>query len=415
MPDSFAKATLRASGINTFGDLFADIPEEVRKICSSSETSGTSAFGACGRFENRALSDESADDAPIFIGAGRYDHYIPVSVEHLVGQTEFLDDDASCRSELSQSLSYAVLECRKVVCRLTGMDVSSVSLYGGGSALAQACLIASETTKRRLILVPETLNPDYAQTVETYSNSNLFESRVAPEKDGLVDLELLRETLRVEGANVAAVVIQYPNFYGNLERVSKIIAATKEVGALTITSVDPIALAMLKSPGEWGADLAVCDCRLLGASTSLDDPRFGFIAATKNLARNLRVRREKANLNIRLNNATNALTALAYLAFVGSRGLKEASNASREVALYARDALKKARFEFCHDVPFFREFAVKVDDPRGMNLYLRQWGIIGGFELKDGLLLAFTEKRTREEVDELVYFMKKYQFEDAKI
>ncbi len=413
--DSFAKSTLRSSGVNTFDDLFADIPEEVRRICLLSETSEGSKYPVRSQFEARALVGELADESPFFIGAGLYDHYIPISVEHLVGRSEFYSDDAPCHSEISQSLSQAIFECRKVVCRLTGMDFSSVSLYRGGSALVQACLIAAERTNRRLILIPETLNPDHAQIVKACSSSELFEPCVVPEKNGLVDLEILRERLDVDGENVAAVVIQYPNFYGNLERVSKIIAATKEVGALAITSVDPIALAMLKSPGEWGADVAVCDCRPLGFSTSFDDPRFGFIATAEKSTRDRRFRRDQANLSARSNDASNALTALAYLAFVEPGDLRRAANASREVAQYARAALKKARFEFQHDAPFFREFAVKVDDPRGMNLYLRKWGIIGGYELKDGLLLAFTEKRTREEVDELVYFMKKYQFEDAKI
>ncbi len=438
-PDPVVQEMLRATGLSSLDDLFVDVPEEIRLQCLLPESRGMTEMSARRQLEELALANYTADDSPIFLGAGCYDHYVPTAVDAIVGRSEFVTAYTPYQPEISQGLLQAIFEYQTAICRLTGMDVANASMYCGGSALAQACVMAAETTKRKIVLIPATLNPDYARIVETYSASGIFEARVVPEKNGLVDLDALNAALAADAKNVAGVVIQYPNFYGNLERVGQTIAATKGVGALAIMSVDPIALAMLKSPGEWGADVAVGDGQPLGNAMSFGGPHLGFMAVSKKLlrkipgrlvgetvdsegkrayvltlqAREQHIRREKASSNICSNQALNALTALVYLAFVGPLGLKQAANASHRIACYARSELKKAGFEFQHDAPFLREFAVKVDKPREMNRYLLEWGIIGGFELKDGLLLAFTEKRTREEVDELVYFMKDFQFGGA--
>jgi len=428
-PDNTVKEMLQTVGVSSLGDLFNDIPGQIQEISLLPDSYGRSELSLRRELEELAILNDSTDDCPVFLGAGCYDHYIPAAVEQLLLRSEFYTAYTPYQPEISQGILQSIFEYQTLICNLTGLDVANASLYCGGSALAQACQMAVQATKKRRVLLPETLHPDYARIVRTYAISGEMEIEVIPESGGQTDPEQLAGMLN---SDTAAVVIQYPNFFGNLEEVDRLIETVRaKSGALVIMSVDPMALAMLKSPGEWGADIATGDGQCLGNPMSFGGPHIGFMAVTKELTRKIpgrlvgqtvdqdgrrsfvltlqareqHIRREKAGSNICSNQALNALTVLMYLAFVGPLGLKQAAISSHRIARYAYSELKQAGFQFPYHVPFFREFVVSVDDPRGMNRFLLNQGIIGGYELEKGVMLAFTEKRTREEVDELVRLM----------
>ncbi len=432
-PDSVVQEMLQSMGLSSLDDLFTDIPEEIRMTCILPEVNGLSEISVREQLEELARDNMNADENPVFLGAGCYDHYIPAAVTHLLQRSEFYSTYTPYQPEISQGILQAIFEYQTLICHLTAMDIANASLYCGGSALAQACQIAAETTKRSKILLPATLHPEYAQIVRTYNINDKLVIENIPEENGLIDLATL-ETLLDD--KTGAVVIQYPNFYGNLEDVGKIVELVRQTKALVIMSVDPIPLAMLKPPGDWGADIVVGDGQTLGNPMSFGGPHLGFMAVKENLlrkipgrligqtvdsdgkrafvltlqAREQHIRREKANSNICSNEALCALAACMYLTFVGPSGLKQAAYCSHHIARYAHTELQKAGFTFPFSAPFFREFAVNVPDPAGLNDYLLDGGIIGGYELNGALLLAFTEKRRREEVDELVALMKEYCF-----
>lgn len=434
--DADVKQMLRASGFDSLDDLFSDIPEDIKSICLLPESPGMSEMALRQDMESLAMENLSAEDCPIFLGAGCYDHYIPAAVSHLLQRSEFYTTYTPYQCEISQGILQSIFEYQSLICNLTGMDVANASLYCGGSALAQACQVAAETTKRKRILLPSTVNPDYARIVQTYALSGAMEVETVPEDNGQVDCRRLEQSL---DDAVAAVIIPYPNFYGNLEDVARLVELTRTTQSLVIMSVDPFALALLKSPGEWGADIVVGDAQVLGNPMSFGGPHLGFMAVTSKLlrkipgrlvgqtndangnrmfvltlqAREQHIRREKANSNICSNEALNALAASMYLAFVGPQGFKQAALCSHQMAQYARNQLVQAGFRMLHDRPVFREFAVAVDDPAGLNRWLLDNGIIGGYEIDGGMILAFTEKRQREEVDELTRLMREYCFEGA--
>ncbi len=425
-----ARDLLRASGLSFYSDLFADVPETFRASATTAGQDRTVQERA--NIRNLAAS-VSAEDGPVYLGAGYYDHMVPSWIDRLASQIEFSRMNASEDAEISDELRDAVLCVQQTALRLTGMESADVSFYWGeGGALVRSCLIALEATGRRLVLAPETLSSERLNLLKSYFHGGDSELRVIPGRNGITDLDFLRQTLEADGDRVAATIVPYPNFYGNLERVGQISEATRRVGASVIMTVDPVALATLRSPAEWGADLAVCDVHTTPIHKEDGDVRLGVIAASYGFLANAPERlagsvvdrsgnreffllrhsdaatRQKTSAK-GVARARGALRTLAYLASAEPRELRRIANTSRLVAQYARDELAKAGFMFHHDAPFLREFAVKLDDPRGMLNYLERWGIVGGYELQDGLVLAFTEKRTMEEVDELVYFMREYR------
>ncbi len=428
-----SEESLEKLGLSAFEEIFLDAPEEALRLGVSNATPD-SGFDVSRRL--RELTDRSdvGADAPIFVGAGCYDHYVPIAIENMTNRADFYSAFRAKRPEGARTILSALVKYQERVAILTDADLVDVSVYCGGSPLARACLLASKTLERKVVLIPETLNSDQRQIVQIYADAGLLELRVVPEKNGLVDLAELERFLDEEGERVAAVVVQYPNFYGNLERVSQIVSLSQNAGALVVMSVELISLSMLKSPGEWGADLVVGDSLPHASPLNFNRPRLGFIATSKAFERRLPRRllrevdassdvSERSFLLRREDNSDDwksklapsreildATLALMFFAFISPEELQQAAKASHRAAKYARDQLAKAGFQFCHDAPFLREFAVKVDDPRGMNEYLRRWGVVGGFEIESGLLFAFTEKHSPEEVDELVFFMKTFQF-----
>ena len=320
-PDSAVKEMLQSMGLSSMEDLFIDIPEEIRARCVLPEIGGLSEMSVAQQMEQLAQDNISTEDCPIFLGAGCYDHYIPAAVKHLLQRSEFYSSYTPYQPEISQGILQAIFEYQSLICRLLNMDFANASLYCGGSALAQACQIAVETTKKTRVLLPATLNPDYIRIIRTYNISGKMALDYIPEKNGRFDLEVFDSMM---DDDVAATVIQYPNFYGILEDVRRIIEITRRTKALVIMSVDPIPQAMLRSPGSWGVDIAVGEGQTLGNPMNFGGPHLGFMAVRKELlrkipgrlvgetvdsqglrsyvltlqAREQHIRREKANSNI---------------------------------------------------------------------------------------------------------------------
>ncbi|MGI5920958.1 MAG: aminomethyl-transferring glycine dehydrogenase subunit GcvPA [Syntrophomonadaceae bacterium] len=415
---------LKEIGLNQIDDLFADIPANLKLGRELDLGPGMTEMEVRAKLTELSARNTSVEQMPCFLGAGAYDHYIPAALDQLLLRSEFYTAYTPYQAEISQGILQSIFEYQTLICRLTGMEVTNASMYDGASALAEGCTMACEATKRKKVLVPDTVHPEYIEVLKTYSISGKTQIEVVPCPQGVIG-EGLTAAIDQE---TAAIVVQQPNFYGNLEDLA---AAAEQVHAnkgMLIMMVDPISLALLKSPAEWGADIVAGEGQSLGNSLSFGGPYLGFLAVSKKLmrkipgrvvgqsldqegrrsfvltlqAREQHIRREKASSNICSNQALNALAATIYFTLVGPRGLKAIALRSHQLAVYARNALEAAGQSLKYQAPFFREFAVKVDNPRAVNKLLLANGIIGGYELEDALLLAFTEKRTRQQIDRLV-------------
>lgn len=426
-PPTIATDMLNSIGLNRMEDLFADIPAELKLKRELDLGPGLSEMEIRLKLKELADKNINVEQMPCFLGAGAYDHYIPAALEQLLLRSEFYTAYTPYQPEISQGILQSIFEYQTLICNLTGMDVANASMYDGASALAEACTLACETSKRTKVLVPDTLHPENIEVLKTYAISGKIKLEVVPCPQGAIDggfaAGIDRET--------AGIVIQQPNFYGNLEDLQEAAAAIHAQKGLLIMMVDPISLAVLKPPAAWEADIVVGEGQALGNSLSFGGPYLGFMAVSKKLmrkmpgrivgqsldqdgrrawvltlqAREQHIRREKAGSNICSNQALNALAAAIYLTLIGKEGLREIAARSHQLAVYASEKLKQAGFSLKYQGPFFREFAVKVDDPHLINERLLRNGIIGGCELKDALLLAFTEKRTGREIDRLVAVM----------
>lgn len=424
-PNSSMVATdmLEDIGLNNMEDLFTDIPQGLKLGRELDLGPGMSEMEVKLKLNELANRNTSTEQMPCFLGAGAYDHYIPAALDQLLLRSEFYTAYTPYQPEISQGILQSIFEYQTMICNLTGMDVANASMYDGASALAEACTLACETTKRSKVLVPDTVHPEYIQVLKTYAISGKSQIEVVPCPNGVIDDQFTAAVDR----ETACIVIQQPNFYGNLEDLEAAEKVVHASGGLLVMMVDPISLALLKSPSEWGADIVAGEGQALGNSLSYGGPYLGILAATKKLmrkipgrivgqtldqdglrafvltlqAREQHIRREKASSNICSNQALNALAATIYFTLVGPQGLREIAIRSHQLAIYASQVLSDAGLSLKYQAPFFREFAVKVGDPWAVNQRLLAKGIIGGYELEDALLLAFTEKRTRKQIDQL--------------
>lgn len=424
-PPDVAQAMLQAIGLKSMDDLFQDIKDEIRFTGTLNIGEGMGEMEIRQNLNQLAAKNINVNDFPCFLGAGAYDHYIPAAVEQLLLRSEFYTAYTPYQPEISQGILQSIFEYQSMICKLTGMYVSNASMYDGGSALAEACNLACVSSKnRKKVVIPDTVHPEYLEILKTYSLSGNLDVIIVPGKDGIADLEAMAKVI---DKDTACVVIQQPNFWGLLEEVAPVEKLIHENQGLLVMAVEPISLALLKSPGEWGADIAVGEGQPLGNSLSFGGPYLGFFAARQNLmrkmpgrivgqtadwdgrksfvltlqAREQHIRREKAISNICSNEALCALAASMYLTFVGEKGLKDIAMACHNRALYAQKQFNKTGLALKYDKPYFMEFAVKIDNPARANKILLENNIIGGYELEDALLFAFTEKRSPAEIDKL--------------
>ena len=369
----------------------------------------------------------------IFRGAGAYRHYIPAAVTSIISKENFLTAYTPYQAEVSQGILQSIFEYQTMICDLTGMDASNASVYDGASAAAEGVAMCRER-KRAKALISGATSPYVIQTIQTYCHGNGMEMEVIPEKDGKTDWEKLKARL---DSGTACVYIQHPNFYGNLEDAKEIGELTHEAGAKFVMGVNPISLGMLKTPAEYGADVAVGEGQPLGLPLAFGGPYIGFMACTDKMMRKLpgrivgqtkdrngktgyvltlqareqHIRREKASSNICSNQALCALAVTVYLSSMGNEGLREAALQSASKAHYLSKELETIGYHTENQGTFFHEFVTtsKVSAKETLDA-LEAQGILGGYPLDEHRILwCCTEVNTKEEMDDVIRILKEVQ------
>lgn len=412
-------------------EIFEAIPNKLRRLAELNLPYPLSEFEI-----NREVKKIAGKNMELicFAGGGIYDHYIPSFIDHITQRSEFYTAYTPYQAEVSQGTLHAMFEYQSMVCELTGMDISNASIYDGASALAEATYMAIASTKRKKIIISEGINPYYLKVIKTYLAGN-YKIEMIPLIDGVTD----PEGFSVD-EETACIVIQHPNYLGNMEGVSKFIEKAHDKNALSILSFDPISLGILKTPGEFGADIATAEGQSLGLPMSLGGPHLGIFTAKKNFIRKMpgrisgktvdkkgrtgfvmalqtreqHIRRENATSNICTNQQLCALTSALYLASMGGSGIKEVATQTTQKTHYLARKLENIGFELPYNKKggklFFREFVVSI--PYGVEVAIKE-GLNNGFlvgvnlgkfkeEWHNYLLIGVTEKRTADEIDSLV-------------
>jgi len=424
--ESDLKAMMDKVGVKDLDGLYAQIPDAIRFKNDYQLPSEMS------EMEVRQLFDKlgSQNQQMIcFAGYGVYDHYTPSVIPSLLQRSEFLTSYTPYQAEISQGTLHYIFEYQSMMAELTGMDISNASMYDGTTACAEAMMMAVAAGKKQnKVLVSDTLNPDTRKVLDTYALHQGIDLETIAEKDGVTDIDNLK--LRLAQGGVAGVIVQQPNAMGIVEDYTGFAEACHEQKALFIMDSVAADLAVLKTPGEWGADIAVGDGQSLGIPMQWGGPYVGYMCCTEKLirkmpgrivgmtkdnrdqrafvltlqAREQHIRRQKATSNICSNQSLMALFVTIYMSLMGKQGMKEAAELSYAGAHYLCDKLlATGKFHLAYDKPFFNEFLVKYDgDVEDLYKRFIEAGILGGVKVDDGILFAVTEKRTKEEIDNLV-------------
>lgn len=433
MTEQDKKAMLEAIGVSSIDELFSDIPEKVRFKGEYNIKAAKSETSLMKELFKMASRNADLKRNVSFIGAGVYDHYMPVIVDHVISRSEFYTAYTPYQPEISQGELQAIFEFQTMICELTGMDVANSSMYDGGTALAEAAMLSAGHTKRKRIIVSSAVHPESREVLKTYAKGQYLDVIEVPVKDGVTDVDALKGLVNED---VAAVIVQYPNFFGRIEplkELEEIIHANK---SMFVVSSNPLSLGVLTPPGKFGADIVIGDAQPFGIPTAFGGPHCGYFAVTTKLmrkvpgrlvgqttddqgrrgfvltlqAREQHIRRDKATSNICSNQALNALAASVAMTALGKKGVREMAAANLQKAHYAKNAFKEAGYEVVYDGHSFNEFVVKLNRPvKEINQKLLQKGIIGGYdlgrdysELANHMLIAVTEQRSKEEIDTLV-------------
>jgi glycine dehydrogenase subunit 1 len=407
---------LDAIRVETLDDLFADVEPKFEGELNL--PLALSEYEALKDVDD--LARKNSAGLPIFLGAGAYDRITPSAVGAITSRGEFLTSYTPYQPEISQGTLQTIFEFQSMISELTGLEVSNASVYDGANAVAEAALMTARLTKRDpKVAVSKGLNPRYREVIETYR----VETVELPFEDGTTDFSSVPE-------DVSGVFVQSPNFFGIVEDIEAASEAAHGVDALAVAVCDPISLAVLEAPGNLGADVAVGEAQPLGMPLMFGGPYAGYMATKPEFVRQLPgricgetvdqdgklayvltlrgreqdIRRARANSNICTNQALTALAATIYTALMGPEGLREVAELSISKAHYLAERLQDAGLKLRYpDSPFLWEFAVEVPDVRLVNQALLDNGIVGGLDLGDGaMLVAVTEKRTKEEIDEFV-------------
>src|SRR5215217_4288151 len=421
---------LAAIGADSIDALFADLPEGVRLDRPLDLPAGKPEQEVYGYLRDLAAQNVSTEDEVSFLGAGFYDHYVPALIDNLLQRSEFLTPYTPYQPEISQGGLQVMFEFQTAISELTGLPVSNASVYEGPSAVAAAGYLAKLETKRSRLVASRGLHPHSRAALRTHAAGYGMEVVEAPlDEDGATDVEALAAAV---DDDVAAVFVQQPNFLGTVEDLGALSEAGKRSGALLVCAADPIPLGILKPPGELGVDVCVGEGQTLGNRLDFGGPSFGFFAAGERFIRKMpgriagetrdvdgrrgfvltlqtreqHIRREKATHNICTAQALNALAGVVYLSWLGKRGLVELGELMLRRTHYARQALG---LEAINPGPIVREFAVRVPDLSAVMARAREAGVNPGYplgrdypEYSDGLLVAVTERRTKEQIDRLV-------------
>jgi glycine dehydrogenase subunit 1 len=420
---------LDAIGVESIDDLFEQIPEEVRLGRPLDLPEGQSEDEVHRHLAGLAARNTHADEEVTFLGAGMYDHYVPSIIDSLLSRSEFLTPYTPYQPEISQGGLQVMFEFQTAISELTGLPVSNASLYEGPSSVAAAGYLAKLENKRTKFVTTKGLHPHSRETLKTYSAGYGTEVVETPlNEDGTTDLEALAKAV---DDDTSAVFLQQPNFLGTVEDLGPLVEAAKKTGAIVVCQVDAMTLGILEAPGAYGVDIAVGEGQPLGNRLDFGGPSFGFFAAQEKYIRKMpgriagetrdvdgrrgfvltlqtreqHIRREKATSNICTAQALNALAGVAYLSWLGRKGLVEIGELMLRRTHYARGALG---LDLINPGPVVREFAVRVPNIDEVVANARTAGINPGYRLnrdypeyEDGLLVAITERRTRAEIDQL--------------
>ncbi len=436
------KQILDSLGLQSFEDLLTEIPESIRFSGELKLPKPLSELEVLNLLGKMAKKNKNIYDYTCFLGGGAYDHYVPTAVDHILIRSEFYTAYTPYQPEVSQGTLQVAFEYQSMICEMTGMDVTNASMYDGGSALAEAVLMAYGYSKNcDHLLISKGINPYYRKIIKTYCHGQGIKvEELALSDQGITDLDFLSSKI---SAATCGVVIQHPNFWGNLEQVfelEKIIHSTK---ALFITSVDPLSLGVLAPPGSYNADIATGEGQVLGNSLSFGGPYLGIFSVKKELVRKMpgrligetvdskgrrgfvmtlqtreqHIRRDKATSNICTNQALNALAATVYLSLLGKQGIREVAEHCLHKSHYLADQISQLPdFKLKYSAPFFKEFVVSCPVPaKEIIKKLKEMKIFAGLDLgrfdqdkKNQLLIAVTEKRSKEDLDLYIKGLKHY-------
>ncbi|MBW6458177.1 MAG: aminomethyl-transferring glycine dehydrogenase subunit GcvPA [FCB group bacterium] len=422
---------LKKIGVARFEDLLKNIPAELREHISLDLPAPLSEAEIRQEVEDMLSDGRDCRKAVSFLGGGAYDHFIPAVVDFIVSRPEFATAYTPYQAEVSQGTLQAMYEFQSLICALTGMDVSNASMYDGATAMAEAVIMAKNIKRKNGIIVSSAIHPLYRKTLETYARSLQVEIHDLPRSGTISDSSALPALI---GEDSAAVIVQSPNFFGCIEDTAEIARICKDKGVLFIQGVDPVSLAILKTPGEVGADIVFGEGQALGNHQHFGGPYLGLFAARQEYVRKMpgriagmtedadgnrgyvltlqtreqHIRREKATSNICSNEALCALAATVYLALMGDSGLRQVAELCLRKSHYLHDKICGIKgFEAASPDPFFKEFVVKTPVPAGDIIKKAlEKGIYAGIDLgtfyperDHELLIAVTEKRSKKQLD----------------
>lgn len=429
-------AMLAALGVGSVDDLFTHLPPDLRSQAVINFPAGLSESQVRDRLTSLAQANRVAPEVVSFLGAGAYAHYIPAVVDQIIQRAEFATAYTPYQPEVSQGTLQAIFEFQSLVATLFGLDVANASMYDGASATAEAVLMAKRILPQRTtVLVARSLHPQYRHVVHTYLNG-VAEVQIVEIPwggDGRLEETAVERQL---GPNVACIVVGYPNVFGVIENVGALSEVAHRTGALLVTSTtEAIALGLLKSPGELGADIAVAEGQSFGIPVSYGGPGVGLFACRERFLRNMpgrlvgetidhdgrrgfvltlatreqHIRRERATSNICTNQGLAALAATVFLCLMGKQGLRALAERNVTKSHYTRDLLLQGGVGHQQfSSPFFNEFTLRVNNARAVWQHLKERNLIAGViledwypELKDCLLLCVTETHTRREMERL--------------
>ena len=422
---------LQRIGVDSLDDLYSDVPADFIYKGDYDLPDAMSEQQVRDFFQGLAAKNSSLK---VFVGQGAYDHYTPSVVPYIISRSEFLTAYTPYQCEISQGTLRYIFEYQSMICALTGMDVSNASMYDGPTAAAEAMRMAVACArKKNTVLISRTLLPNVISVIETYAKYYGTKISYIEEKDGKTTLEALNEALKDE--DIAGVIVPGINRYGIVEDLSGFADAVHARKAILVEYVDPSAISVLKTPAEWGADVAVGDGQSLGIPICYGGPYVGFMACRKEYMRKLpgrivgetrdgegrrcfvltlqareqHIRREKATSNICSNESLMALFVTIYLSLMGPQGMKKVNELSYTGAHYLYDELlKTGKFEKVYDAPFLKEFVLKpLVDVKALQQKLYDAGFFAALQTEDGnVSFCVTEKRTKEEIDALVKAVK---------
>ncbi|RLQ98254.1 aminomethyl-transferring glycine dehydrogenase subunit GcvPA [Falsibacillus albus] len=433
MTEQDQKEMLDAIGVESVEELFQDIPEKVRFNGEYKIKAAKPETALLKELTQMASKNADLKANSSFLGAGVYDHYIPTIVDHVISRSEFYTAYTPYQPEISQGELQAIFEFQTMICELTGMDVANSSMYDGGTALAEAAMLSAGQTRRKKVLISETVHPESKEVVKMYAKGQYIDVVEIPSQNGATNLEELKNQM---DEDVAAVIVQYPNFFGQIEPLKDIEPIVHAQKSLFVVSSNPLALGALTPPGSFGADIVVGDAQPFGIPSAFGGPHCGYFAVTSKLmrkvpgrlvgqtvdedgkrgfvltlqAREQHIRRDKATSNICSNQALNALAASVSMTALGKKGVKEIALQNIQKANYLKKLLKEKGY----DIPFngysFNEFVVNIGKPiKEINQVLLTKNIIGGYDLgrdfpalENHMLIAVTELRTKEEIETFV-------------